>query len=79
MTNTNRKPTLDEIKTWPLDKVQAQFDAEQAEIRAVDDPMIDGPLTGSRDNYHSSLTCHYRIGYMRWLLAGAPQPMPRFV
>jgi hypothetical protein len=62
-------PTLDEIKTWTPDTIQAQYDDELARHRE----------TVERQGYFDGLSRHYRLGYLRWLLDGAPQPQPMFV
>lgn len=64
-------PKLDEMREWPRENVQEQYDYELAEHRRL--------LGERRGEYHATLSRHYRLGYMRWLLDGAPQPQPRFV
>lgn len=67
------KPKLDDMKDWTLDQVRAQYEAEQQEHRAnLDKPWY-------QRAYHEPLSALYRLGYMRWVLNGSPQPMPRFV
>jgi hypothetical protein len=62
-------PSLDEVKTWPLETVVTQYRDEQR--RHIE--------TLERQGYFDGLSRHYRLGYMRWLLNGSPQPQPRLI
>lgn len=79
MANIETKPHVNELKTWSLGRVREQYELERAEhIAALDSPTIQREYVGGPD-YHSATSRAYRLGYMRWLLNGSPQPMPTFV
>jgi hypothetical protein len=79
MANRETKPKLNEMKTWTLGQVREQYEREHAEhVALLDSPTIEREYVGGPD-YHSATTRYYRLGYMRWVLNGSPQPMPQFV